>query len=396
MKIQKLRQYLEVRWKPLALYGGLFAILAGVLFWQLGSLLPGYSASEAATYDQATMGGAKAFLDNPINAPFILLVKALSYLIPHNLVVTRLAAVIIGLATLVLFAALLARWHDRRTTIIGTLLLGVSAWFLHTARLGAPETLLFGVFALTVCGYWLKHTGSKLALISSFLLAAVLLYVPGIIWFIALGTVWQWKVIDRAFKKHLLTVTLSGLGLLVTLGPLAWALYKQPAFIKPWLGLPSEWPNLLEAGRNLLEVPFHLFVHNEANPAVWLGTAPILDIFSITMFVLGGYLYLRHVKLGRTSLFIAIAAMMALLMALGGSVTFTVIMPFIYLVVAAGVSYLLSQWFQVFPRNPIARSIGITVMCLVVGVVYAYHLTHYFVGWPGAQATHDTYIVQKP
>lgn len=396
MKAPKVWQRLGLHWKPLALYGGLFALLAGLLIWQLNTLTPGYSANEAATY-QAAKQGIKSILETPFNLPFTLLVKALSHIFPDTLLVTRLAAVMVGFATLVLFALILHRWHDRRTTIIGTLLFGTSAWFLHTARFGAPEAMLFGVFALVVCGYWLKRTGSNQALVAGFALAAGLLYTPGMIWFIVLGVVWQWKVIDRIFRQHLVTVMASGLAFLAALIPLGWFLYKNHSSIKPWLGLPAEWPNPIEFARNIIEVPFHLFIRNQADPETWLGTAQILDIFSLSMFALGTYLYLRYGKLVRTQLFIAIAIVMTLLIGIGShSATFTIIIPFVYLIVAAGAAYLIEQWFKVFPRNPIARAIGVTVMSIAVGLACMYQFTHYFIGWPVAQATHDTYSVIAP
>lgn len=388
----RIHQYLLKYWHSIAVYGILFAVIGFALYWQLNSLLPGYSMSELSTY-QASIS-LKAMLENPLNAPFLLAVKAASYIFPDNLVATRVVSVAGGMIVLAIFTVLLRVWHDRRTAVLGALLFGLSAWFLHIARLGTPEVLLFGVFALTACGYWLKQTGSILALLVCFLGATALLYTPGMVWFIALAIVWQWKVIDRVFKKHLLTVILSGLLALGALAPLGWALYKHHELIKPWLGLPHQWPNPVDMVRNVLEAPYHLFISHEGNPVAWLGTAPILDVFSLTMFVLGGYLYLRHGRLARTPLFIAVLLLTMVLVALGGPVTFTVVIPFIYLVVAAGAGYLINQWLKVFPRNPIAHSIGFALMYALVGLACLYHVTHYFVGWPHAQATHDVFTVQ--
>jgi hypothetical protein len=396
MKSLNLRQFLESHWKPLALYGGLFAILAIALVWQIGSLLPGYASDEAASYQLSN--NFHAMFDNPLNTPYYLVVKAISYvpIIPANdLVITRLASVLFGAGTLVLFAILVRRWHDQRTAVVGTLLFGMSAWFLHTSRFGAPEVLLFGVFALIACGYWLKHVGSNFAVLCSVVLVTLMLYVPGMVWFVALGVMWQWKTIDRVFKKHSLTMPLAGLAFLGALVPLGWALYKNHALIKPWLGLPQDWPTPLEMVRNLLEVPFNLFIRGDADPVTWLGTAPVLEVFSLSMFVLGIFLYLRHWKLGRTSLFIAIFVLMTALMTIGGAISLTVAMPFVYLIITAGASYLIEQWFKVFPRNPIARTIGIAMMGAVIGLVCIYHITHYFVGWPHAQATHEAYTIQR-
>ncbi|MEK7153032.1 MAG: hypothetical protein AAB834_03730 [Patescibacteria group bacterium] len=394
MSVQRLPQYFTMHWKAIASYGGLCAVLAGALLWRLNNLVPGYSQSEVQTY-QASLN-LEGILDNPLNAPFLLLVKALTYIHPDSFLSVRVAAVACGLAVLVIFAVILGRWHDTRTALLGTLLFGLSAWFLHTARLGTPDILLFGIFVLMACGFWLKRTNNWLALLLCFLLTTALLYVPGMIWFITLGVIWQWKIIDHIFKKHLPVVTLAGFAMLGALAPLGWALYKNHALIKPWLGLPHNWPTPLEMIQNVLQMPFHFFVRNETNPVAWLGSAPILDVFCLTMFVLGGYLYLRHFRLARAPIFISVLVVALGLIMVGSSVTYSVIMPFVYLIIAAGVSHLLNLWFGVFPRNPIARGIGWGLAGALIAIVCAYHTIHYFVGWPQASATHEVFTLQKP
>ncbi|HEX8762679.1 MAG TPA: hypothetical protein VF733_02855 [Candidatus Saccharimonadales bacterium] len=393
MSFAQTRNYIKTHWQVVLWYVGLFVVLGGALFWQLGSLVPGYSVGELASYESGT--NLSKLLDNPFNAPFALAIKGVSYLIHDSLLATRLVAVGGGLLVLGAFAALLRHWHDNTTAILGTLLFGLSAWFLHIARLGTPEVLQFGVFLLVAAGFWLRRTNHWLALAVCFLLVVSLVYVPGMIWFIAVGLVWQWKTIDAVFKKHLVTVSLAGLVLLAALVPLAWSLYKHHILIKSWLGLPETWPAPLEILKNAAKVPFHLFVHNSANAETWLGTAPILDVFTLSMFLLGVYLYLRYGKLLRTRLFIVLGLMLTALMAIGSSATFTVIMPFVYLVAAGGLAYLLGQWFKVFPRNPLARSLGWAGISVLVGLACGFQLVHYFVGWPHVTATHETFFVKQ-
>lgn len=376
------------------LYGAVFAILGGALFWQLSTLLPGYSASEVTHYQASqTWGG---ILENPLNAPFHVAIKALGYLISDNLITTRLAAAGFGAVTLGAFAIILRRWHGKWTAIIGTLLFGLSAWFLHTSRLGTPDVLLFSLFALTACGFWLRRTNSWAALLVCFLVAAITMYVPGMLWFIIIGLIWQWKTIDAVFKKRLASVSFGTLLLLLALVPLGWAIYKQPALVTDLLGLPDQWPTPLAMLENLWRVPFNVLVRNEANPAIWLGTAPILDVFSLVMFILGGYTYLKYWRLIRTPLFISLFAVTAGLMAIGSPISFTVIMPFIYLVIATGVSRLIDLWLDVFPRNPIARSVGWISITFIVTLACSYHLTHYFIGWPQATATEQVFTLKTP
>jgi hypothetical protein len=384
---------ITTNWQSILKYTALFLFLGAALYWQLGSLLPGYSQAEQATY---AASGFKALMDNPLNAPYLVLVKALSFLHADSLLVTRFVSATGGAATLAIFAWLLYRWHGSRVAIAGTLLLGTSAWFLHVARMGTPDVMLFGVVALLAAGFWLKESKSAVALIVCFILGALLLYVPGMIWFILAGVIWQWKTIDRVFKERLATVGLGGLLLLVLIAPLLFGLVRDMSLFSTWLGLPSSIPNPVDLATNILKVPYHLFVSNAADPVRWLGGAPILDVFSLAMFLLGGALYLKNVRLLRTPLLISLLIIGAAMVALNGQAAYSFILPLFYIVIATGVGYLLDQWLRVFPRNPIARGLGYVCIGIVVTIVCAYHLRHYFIGWPQARATVSQYTIQKP
>jgi 4-amino-4-deoxy-L-arabinose transferase-like glycosyltransferase len=395
MSVDKVRQYLIVHWRQVLTGSVLALAVLGALIWQLNSLLPGYGPAEVATYNNSL--SLRAILDNPLNAPFLIAVRALIFIHPDSYLAVRIVSVVVGLATLVVFALLLKHWHSTRTAVIGTFLFGLSAWFLHTARLGTPDVLLFGVFVLAACGFWLKQTNSKWALFACFLGTAALLYVPGMIWFIILGLIWQWKSIDRVFKRHLGVVSGGTLLLLGALVPLGWALYKHHELIRPYLGLPDAWPTPWAMIRNAVEAPFHLFVRNAPDPATWLGTAPILDVFTLAMLALGAFIYLRNLRLARTPIFLFIFLFTWAMMIIGSpAISFTVIIPFLYIVIAGGANYLLQQWFTVFPKNPIARSIGWGLLSIVVALSCGYQLTHYFIGWPQTTATHEVFTAQKP
>lgn len=395
MGVERIRQTLKDNWQRLFLLGGLLALLAGGLFWQLGSLLPGYAPQELETYKASL--SFKDIFNQPVNAPFLLLVKAVTFVVQDSLLAVRIVSTGIGLVILGVFAYLVQRWHGTKVAVISTVLFGLSAWFLHTARLGTPEVLQYGVFVLVAAGFWLKRTNHWLPLLICFILTASLLYVPGLIWFVALGIVWQWRMIDKVFKRHLLTVSLAGLIALAALVPLGLTIYKDPALALTMLGIPETWPAPLTMLKDFLLVPVELMVRNDAdNPAGWLGSAPILDAFSLTMFALGILLYVKHFRLVRAPLFLLIFIVTALLMSIGAPITFTVLIPFVYIIMAAGISQLLALWFSVFPRNPIARSLGWTAITAVVLVACLFHITHYFIGWPHADKTHEVFTIQKP
>ncbi|HYH75005.1 MAG TPA: hypothetical protein VD735_03510, partial [Candidatus Saccharimonadales bacterium] len=253
--MQRLKQLLLERWQSIALYGVLFAALGLLLGWKLNTLVPGYSGAEQTSYLHAL--SASNLLDNPLNAPYLLIAKVLSLIHDDSFVVMRIAAVAGAVAVLGAFCWLLRQWHDTRTAVIGTILFGTSAWFLHAARMGTPEIMMFGTIILVAAGVWLRQSKSWIALLASFALAAVFLYVPGMIWFLIIGLFWQWRTIDRVFKENLGIVSAGAVVLLLALAPLIWAMYKDTDLIMQWLALPSSWPAPLEILKNIARVPYH-------------------------------------------------------------------------------------------------------------------------------------------
>jgi hypothetical protein len=394
MKNTKFRDIGAQKWLVLVLHGILFAFLGLLLTWRLRSLNGGYASSELAAHQAGS--ALHTIYNNPLNAPFTLALHGLQLLNAHSLIFGRLLAAGIGALVVTSFYLLVRHWHGSRTAFFSTALFGSSALFLHVTRLGTPEVLSLLFFILVACGFWLKQTHSKLALLCSFMLIILLLYVPGMIALLALGAVWQWRSLDRAFKKHLGIVSLGGLLVAAALTPLVWAMYRDHSLIKVWFGLPAQgWPKPLEVVHQLLLIPSHFVWHAAINPAGWLGTAPILDVFGVALLVLGIYVYCRHIGLGRAKLFIPIFIIGAILVSLQGNVTLVLLLPFIYLLIAAGLHYLLGQWFSVFPRNPIAQGVGLVVIAAVVSLACAYHIRHYFVAWPQASATVQSFTIQK-
>jgi hypothetical protein len=274
-------------------------------------------------------------------------------------------------------------------------LFGCSAWLLHTARLGTPDILLFLLLALASGSVWLKHTDNRVVLLAGFGLAAALLYIPGLVWFLVLGALWQVKTIFRLFKKHPLFMGLGSLGMLALISPLAWALYKAPETLKVLAGLPGEaWPKVLDVLNNLAHVPYNLVLRGPADPEHWLGRVPILDAFCVVMFVLGAYLYWKHWRLTRSKTVGAALVLGVVLVSLGGPVTLSILLPFLYILIAAGIGFMLDRWQLVFPRNIIAQALAVSFISVAVILASWYGLRHYFVAWPSVQETKQIFVVK--
>jgi hypothetical protein len=391
-RTNKLRALAATYWQPTVFYGMLIVFFGLLLWFRLAVLVGGYSGHELETAQIST--SLRHIIDNPINAPFTIVAYLFGLLhIGNSLFDVRAAATVYGLLTLTTFYWLVRLWHGERSAILGTVVFGCSAWFLHIARLGTPEVLLFILLTLAASSVWLKHTDNRLILLGGFGLAATLLYIPGAIWLLVVGTIWQFKTVKHLFKEHLNIMAIGSLGFLALSGPLVWAIYQNHVTAKIMLGLPATgWPDPVQSLQRLAHVPYNLLIRGPLDAEHWLGRLPFLDAFSIVMLIFGVYLYLRHWRLVRSKMVGAALVLGAVLIAVGGAVTISIVMPFVYVLIAAGIGFMLDRWQQVFPRNVIAQTVSIALISLAVIASSWYGLRHYFVAWPNAPATKQVFV----
>ena len=394
-RTNKLRNLVVTYWQPTVFYGMLIIFFGLVLWFRLGALSGGYSLNELATYQDSL--SLRHILENPVNAPFTIIAYLfrLAHIGSNSLLPVRAAATVFGLLTLTTFYWLVRHWHGERSAILGTVVFGCSAWFLHTSRLGTPDVLLFLLLGLVACSVWLKETDNPLVLLIGFTLAASLLYVPGMVWILLVCGLWQSRALLRLYKEHTGLMLLGTVGLLVLIAPLVWASYGSIETTRLILGLPAhDWPQLLPVLKGIAHVPYNLFVRGPLEPEHWLGRLPILDAFSIAMCVLGIYLYAKHRKLPRTRMVAAVLVVGTILAGLGGVVSLSILMPFVYLLAAAGIGFLLDRWGRVFPRNVIAQTVSVGLISLAVIAVGWYGIRHYFIAWPNAPATRQAFTIK--
>jgi hypothetical protein len=162
---------------------------------------------------------------------------------------------------------------------------------------------------------------------------------------------------------------------------------KQPSIAWSVAGLPSHFVGVSQIGHNLIRIPVRLFIRGPLDPVQWLGRLPILDIFADAMLVLGAYSFWQHRKLYRSKLLFGGLIVSTALITVGGPVTITVLMPFIYILIAAGILYMLEAWQKVFPHNPVARSFGVGILVIAVALSCNFQLRSYFVAWQNSPTT---------
>jgi 4-amino-4-deoxy-L-arabinose transferase-like glycosyltransferase len=385
LRVLAARYSLPTLWSAVAAFS-----MVVVLGFRLGYLVAGYSASEVAAVRGILT--YQAILENPLYLPHKV-GQFLVHFVSTSPLYMRSVSVVFGLASVFLFYKLVSKWNTQRVAILSTVLFALSSWFLHITRMATPEVILLGTLLFMLTGNWLRITRRRsLALLVLLATVSLAIYIPGMIWFLIACAIWQRKRILKELQ-HISwpIITLGILGSLVALAPLIYALVKDIDLYRPLLGLPAQWPTPLEFLKNLANVPMAVMFRGSENPESWLGKLPILDLFSLAMFLLGLYASIRRYKLDHVKLFGGILVLGSILVALGGPVTLTLLLPVIYLIIASGIGFLLNEWMIVFPRNPLARGIATSLVSIAVLMAVFYHVSHYFIAWPNAPATKAVY-----
>ncbi len=388
--MKQLRKWVLDRWKLLLAALIMAAITGFLLFFRIGVLTHGVSAPEQH-YIQSIRSG-KQILYEPVFGIHKVPVYVLFKLHIHRVGAYRAISAVFAAVMVLSGFFVLKRWYSLRIAILGTWLLLCSALTLHVGRLATPEAsflLLMPLIAATVWMYTAKNHSLAIVVLSA--LTGFSLYIPGFFWLFAAVWIWQRKDLWQAIK-HMGWVLriLCVLIVLVSAAPLLFASVHSHQNLLVAAGLPLRLPSLAHIGKNILQLPLQLFVRGPKDPVHWLGRLPFLDVFSTVMVILGLYSLRYHVSHVRTQLLLGIAAILSLFIIAGG-LPIIPLLPIIYILVAAGVAFMLQQWFTVFPRNPIARGIATSLMSITILLVSFYNLNHYFIAWPHTPATRQVF-----
>ena len=386
-------------WQPASLTIIGIALISVLLVFKLGTLTSGLSPKEFTIQQQVQKRSIQAetiLTKDTFFLPYKSVLYAFEKIGLSHPTLLRGISAFVGLVAVVSFFLVIRNWHTSRVALLTTFMFASSTWFLHHVRFIGPDALYLLVSTLILCAIWLhRDTVPKFAAVCSVFLVVTLFYVPGMIWLIAPGLLWQHKLLWRQLQEReawvLGLVIFVGIGLLI---PLILSLMNDPRLFKTLLGLPQDLPTIKEFSINLSRVPWQLIARAPVNPEFNLGRLPIIDVFTASMVLLGAYSYFYRRQLDRVKLIVGLLFFGVILIALGGPVPSLILLPVIYFLVAGGITLMLQRWFTVFPRNPLARNIGVSLVIVTVAISCLYNLQRYFIAWPNSPVTRATFSKQ--
>lgn len=377
------RAWLRENYKYL-LFGLAAALLIFLLFfYKLGSLIGGLSVSEFK------VAGLKMGWTGIINDPLYLPLKFVRSFVffvftDHGQTLTRLPNALFGIVTVAAFSYCIWLWHGIRTCFLISVLFITSAWVLHVSRTASYDVLYLWAIPTLLLVQALIHEYKSNKIVWLFAVASwtAIAFIPGMIWLILAQFVIKRKdfvqaykaIPSNAYKLALLIVPLLGLALL-GLG------FTRDANVALWLGVNTD-VQAVDSLKRFLGVPLHLLLLGPLYPDIWLGRAPIFDAFTWLCAALGVYFYIRKFRAVRAiTLFVFIIICTVLVGTLGLEV-YSSLVSLGYMIAAAGIAYLTYEWMKVFPKNPLARTVGVSIIATLVCLACIYNLRSYYVAWP--------------
>lgn len=341
--MKRSKNYLRDNGRSIGLVLLALAGLGWLLLHKLGSLTGGLSAGELASASAPV--GWHGIYHDPFYLP-LKLVRSVVFVLfkTHGQTLTRLPDTVFGALAIFSFTWLIRLWHGTRTAVLTGLLFATSAWVLHVSRLASFDVLYLWAVPALLLTYVLLQKYNDLAVVwyGSLVVWGLLLYVPGLVWLVGLSAGLQAGTLRQAGQHfglwwQRLLYLLTGLIWL----PLLIIDLLRPGNFLTWLGWPAHPAAPLHMLKQFAAVPVHLFARGPEYPQLWLGRAPVMDVFALATCLIGIYFYATHWKAARSRLLGLLALAGFVLVGLGGPVGLSLLIPLLYVATATGITYLL-------------------------------------------------------
>jgi hypothetical protein len=376
--------YFLYRWRYIIGYSLIGLIIVGLLV--IAGLFVPSGLSQAEIHSVVASHAITFSLDSfdpnfIIDLPYHLFQKGSIALLGLNELSIKLPSLILGLASAFGMLVLLRMWFRRNVAVITSILIITTGQFLFIAQSGTPGIMYIFLSIWLLVAAMIISRQKKWAGIWKMVLfgiVALSLYTPLSLYILlALASAIVLHPHLRFLIRRLSKVKLilAGVGALILLIPLGYGLWRDPAIGLTLLGIPSQWPdlwaNIVQLGREYLD-----FI----TPSSGAIMTPLFGLGSMVLIVLG---ILNLVTTKYTARSYIIAAWVVLLLPvllINPEIIGVTFLPII-LLMAMGISTLLGNWYQLFPRNPYARLAGLLPLTVLLGGMVFSGIDRYLYGY---------------
>lgn len=396
------------------LFISILVIAAFFRFYQLNTLPPGLHPDEAAN-------GLDIFriLENhdwkiiyntngPREALFFYLQAMFVATMGNTILALRMAPAFIGVLSVAVIFFATKEWFSRRTALITAFFFAISPWVVIIQRDGFRASMVPLIVGLVM---WFGAKAYKSGKLVYYILAAVALgfgfytYTAFSMIVVAVLASLAYMLIARRnwLKSNWKKLLISAGVFAVVLAPLVVATAQDPGGSTARAGGTSFLNKELNKGQ-----PVQTFLsgtaktilqynyYGDENSRHNVPGQPLLNTFAGLMLILGLVICFYHIKRPRYAILLVVLGSMmlpSLLTAEGlphGLRSIGTAVP-IFMLVGLGVNYMLYIWYRTFPVNKLARSAGLAIICILMGLSLVQAYRAYFVAWAQDSKTYEAY-----
>jgi 4-amino-4-deoxy-L-arabinose transferase-like glycosyltransferase len=372
-----------------------FALLSLLLIFHLGSKPPFLAKSEISTISHSQ--NINSILKKPVNAPHDIIIYVAKQVGLTKNFYYRLPSTLFALLFLFCFYSLARGWFGKTIGLLSTVIAASTPIFLITARQASPQIMLLAPLAIMAIFATLQRAKKNQSFYFYCLVicCAVFLYVPGMVWWL-IGTViiCRKKIFNLLEMVPMMHIIIAALIAFILLVPLAVALVNDWTIIKSLALIPSHMAAPLDLLKNIAWMGNALFIKAPYTDNLILGRLAMLNIIQVAFLLFGSFALWTVAKTKLLALLGAI--LLAILLAgINNQLNYLLLgLGSAWVIIGAGLRYLYIEWRSVFPRNPLARYLAITLMSLVVIVNLLFGMRYSLIAWPHTIVTKNSNVIK--
>lgn len=368
--VTRITDYFLYRWRYLLGYG-VIMIMMVALIGVAGFFIPGgITAAEmqsTVTSSSFTISPESFNPETIVNLPYHLLQRLSISQLGVSQFSIKLPSIILGLFSALGLLVLLRMWFKQNVAVITTVLVITTGQFLFLSQSGTPAILyVFWSIWLLVSALMVSRRARGLTLwkMSLFGIGALSLYTPLAGYMIlALLSATILHPHLRYIIRHLSRprVIIGFICGLVLLTPLIYSIIEKPSIAMRLFGIPSEMPDIISN----LKVIFDQYLNFiNANPESIV--TPVYGLGTVLLIVLGLIQLFTTKYTARGYIIITWSILLLPIIVINPQYVTVTFLP-VVLLMAMGISLLISRWYRVFPRNPYARIAGLVPLAILIG-----------------------------
>lgn len=312
------------------------------------------------------------------NMPYHILQHISLALFGISILSIKLPSIILAFLSIIGIVMLLRRWFKPRISVLASLIAITTGQFLFIAQNGTADILyVFWPVWLMLIASLIPYQKQfrPLFIIAFCVTAALSLYTPLSIYVLIAFAV---AILIHPHLRYIVKklprfelITGIAVTFLIT-APLIVSIIKTPDIILTLLGIPSSWPNI---GANITSLSIQYLGFAKLGGTTTLIT-PFFELGSMLIILIGLYRLFQTRETAKSYTIALWILCLIPILVLNPTFTSITFLPLLILL-AYGLSELLSYWYSLFPRNPYARIIGLVPIVILVTVLVLSGMSRY-------------------